>query len=126
MVLHPIECGLAFIAFLLAVGHGILGSLAGALVALVTWVLVLISLAVDFSLFGILHHHVNHDGSGSVATFGSAIWCLLAAFVLLFFGMILVFFTCCAHTRAKRRVRKTEVDATPAAATTKRKRFGIF
>jgi phosphotransferase system glucose/maltose/N-acetylglucosamine-specific IIC component len=124
MVLHPIECGFAFIAFLLALGHGIVGSLAGALIAFGTWILVLISLAVDFSLFGILHHHVNNDGSGSHAYFGAGIWCLTAAFVTLFLGMIIVFFTCCARTREKRQAKKTEAEAPPVAP--RRKRFGIF
>jgi uncharacterized membrane protein len=124
MVLHPIACGISFIAFLLAVGHGVLGSLAGAMIAFLAWILVLVSLAVDFSLFGILHHHINDDGSGSHAYFGSGIWCLLVAFVTLFFGMIIVFFTCCAHRRERKRSTKTEADT--ASPPPRRKRFGIF
>jgi uncharacterized membrane protein len=122
MVLHPIECGIAFIAFLLACGHSFVGSFVGAMVALLAWILTLVSLAVDFSLFGILHHHVNEDGSGSKAAFGIAIWCLLAAFICLFFGMIIVFFTCCANRRDKKRQRVVEKDRSPP----RRKRFGIF
>jgi uncharacterized membrane protein len=124
MVLHPIETGIAFIAFLLACGSGIVGSFVGAMVALLAWVLTLVSLAVDFSLFGILRHHVNNDGSGSKAEFGIAIWCLLAAFVCLFFGMIIVFFTCCANRRQKRRQRVVEKE--PRSPPRRRKRFGLF
>ncbi|KAK5175630.1 uncharacterized protein LTR77_000769 [Saxophila tyrrhenica] len=127
MVLHPIETGLSFIAFLLAIGHGIIGSLAGAIIAFITWILVLISLAIDFSLFGILHHHVNNDGSGSRARFGAAIWCLVAAFLTLSFGMIIVFFTCCANHREKKRVAKSEREVEPVQEAPKRKKkFGVF
>ncbi|EMD00834.1 hypothetical protein BAUCODRAFT_61895 [Baudoinia panamericana UAMH 10762] len=136
MVLHPIVCVLAFAAFLTSLGSGIIGSLIGAFIAFVTWVLVLISLAVDFSLFSIVKHHVNHDKSGSKATYGSAIWLLLVSFVTLFFGMLIVFFTCCTHQREKRIAgqRAKEEGTYPAAsaggtdgvAAPRKKRFGIF
>ena len=122
MILHPIECGVAFIAFLLSLGAGVLGSFAGAMVAFVAWILTLISLAIDFTLFGIIHHHVNEDGSGSRAYFGTGMWCLVAAFVCLFFGMLLVFFTCCAARREKHRARVTKSEGSPV----ERKRFGLF
>lgn len=122
MVLHPIACGIAFIAFLLSCGAGVIGSLTGAMVAFVAWILTLVSLAIDFSLFGIIHHHVNDDGSGSHAYFGSGIWCLVAAFVALFFGMFIVFFTCCAARREKKRAVPVEKEAPPR----RKKRFGIF
>ena len=109
MILHPIACGVAFIAFLTSLGAGIVGSLAGAMIAFVAWVLTIVSLAVDFSLFGIIHHHVNNDGSGSHAYFGSGMWCLVVAFVCLFFGMLIVFFTCCAARREKKRTAKSDV-----------------
>lgn len=125
MVLHPIECGITFIAFLLACGKGVVGSFVGAMVALLAWILTLISLAVDFSLFGILHHHVNKYDPGSHARFGVAIWTLLAAFVCLFFGMIIVFFTCCAGRREKRRQRVSKEEAANGTPR-RRKRFGLF
>ena len=124
MVLHPIETGIAFIAFLLSLGSGIIGSFVGAMVALLAWVLTLISLACDFSLFGIIRHHVNEDGSRSHARFGAGIWTLLAAFVCLFFGMIIVFFTCCANRREKKRQRIVEKEA--SSPPRRRKRFGLF
>ncbi|KAK3683075.1 hypothetical protein LTR37_020586 [Vermiconidia calcicola] len=125
MVLHPIACGFAFIAFLCSLGAGIIGSLAGALVAFLAWVLTLIALATDFMVFGIVRHHVNDDPSGSRARFGSAIWCLVGALIALFLGMLIVFFTCFAARREKKRAVKHE-QSTPAAATPRRKRFGIF
>lgn len=129
MVLHPVVTGLAFIAFLLSLGSGIIGSLAGALVAAVSWVLTLIALACDFSLFGIVRHHVNEDGTGSHAYFGSAIWLVLASFVLLFFGMIIVLFTSFSVRREKKRDKAAQKDErypAAAAAAPKKKRFGIF
>lgn len=122
MILHPIECGVAFIAFLLSCGAGVVGSFAGAMVALVAWILTLISLAIDFSLFGIIHHHINEDGSGSHAYFGIGIWCLLAAFITLLIGMITVFITCCAARREKKRMQTRKVETSPP----RRKRFGLF
>ena len=122
MILHPIECAIAFIAFLLSLGSGVVGSFAGAMVALLAWVLTLISLAVDFTLFGIILHHVNNDGSGSHAYFGSGIWALLGAFVCLFLGMIIVFFTCCANRREKKRNKVTKSESSPP----RRKKFGLF
>jgi hypothetical protein len=68
MILHPIACGLAFIAFLLALGAGVIGSLLGALVAALAWVLTLIVMAIDFTLFGVgvlarrWHGWVGADG----------------------------------------------------------------
>lgn len=131
MVLHPIACGLAFIAFLLSLGSGIIGSLAGALVAFIAWVLTLISLAVDFSLFGIVRHHVNKDKSGSHATFGTGIWLLLASFVTLFFGMLIVLFTCASARREKKRAAAMPKNegyppADGPVTAPRRKRFGIF
>ena len=53
MVLHPIACGIAFIAFLLSLGAGVIGSLLGAIVAAIAWILTLVVMAVDFTLFGV-------------------------------------------------------------------------
>ena len=53
MVLHPIACALAFVAFALSCGAGVIGSLLGAATAALAWVLTLIVMAIDFSLFGV-------------------------------------------------------------------------
>jgi amino acid transporter len=123
MILHPIACGTAFIAWIVSIGAGVIGSLFGVLAALVAWILCLIVMATDFSLFGILRHHVNHDRSGSRAYFGSAMWCLCVAFVLLFFAMIIVTFTCFSARREKKKAVAVQKEARPA---TRKKRFGIL
>lgn len=53
MVLHPIACAIAFLAFGLSLGAGVVGSVLGALVAFVAWVVTVVVMAVDFSLFGV-------------------------------------------------------------------------
>jgi amino acid transporter len=123
MILHPIACGVAFVAWLLSIGGAVVGSLFGVLAALVAWVLCLIVMATDFSLFGILRHHVNHDRSGSRAEFGPAMWCLCVAFVLLFFAMIIVTLTCFS---ARREKRKAVAGQKEARAVPRKKRFGLF
>jgi len=53
MILHPIACALAFIAFGLSCGAGVVGSILGASVAAVAWALTLVVMAIDFSIFGV-------------------------------------------------------------------------
>lgn len=120
MVLHPVACGLAFVAFLAALGMGMLGSLVAGLAAFLAWIFTLVALAIDFSVFGVIRHHVNHGRTGSKARFGLAIWTLLAAFLALFFGMLLVFMTCFS-TRHERNKQPQQVDTGR-----KKKRFGIL
>lgn len=96
MVLHPIACALAFLAFLSAAGSGICGALIGAVTASVAFVITVVVMATNFVLFGIIKSHVNDDGSGSHANFSVGMWTLVAAMVCLFFGTLVVFFTCCS------------------------------
>ncbi|CAK1356673.1 unnamed protein product [Cercospora beticola] len=131
MVLHPIACGVSFIAFLLSIGGGVIGSLAGALAAAFAWMLVLIVMATDFTTFGIVKHHVNENGFNLVtASFGDAIWLLVASFILLFMGMGIVLFTCCVSRREKKRKerRDKEIASTEPVGTNagRKKRFVFF
>lgn len=82
----------------------------------------------------IIKNHVNSDGSGSQASYSTGMWTCLAAMLLLFFGMLIVLFTCFS-TRKKRRngttVYKTEyvnngAHGNGVAAPRRKKRFGIF
>jgi hypothetical protein len=120
-ILHPIACGLAFIAALFALG-GAIGSLVGTLVAVVAWIITLVVMVFDFVAFGvrwlmpklsnaevklqIIKNHVNSDGSGSHAFYSVGMWTCLAAFILLFFGTIIVFFTCCTRRRRDRGLHR--------------------
>lgn len=51
-ILHPIACGLAFIAGLVAFG-GIFGSLIGSMIAIVAWLITVVVMAIDFASFGV-------------------------------------------------------------------------
>lgn len=126
MVLHPIACGVAFIAFLCSIGGGVAGSLAGVLTAFVAWILVIVVLATDFTLFGVVRHHVNGDRTNSKAYFGSAMWLLVASFMLLGLGMAIVLFSCCAARREKKRREGVEKETRVSQAGGRKKRFGIF
>ena len=53
MILHPIACGVSFIAFLISLGAGVVGSLLGAAVAALAWLITLVVMAIDFTLFGV-------------------------------------------------------------------------
>ena len=61
MILHPIVCGLAFLAFAFSCGAGVVGSLLGAMVAALAWVLTLVVMAVDFSLFGVRNQGLSPE-----------------------------------------------------------------
>lgn len=79
---------------------------------------------------------MNRDRSGSRASFATGIWTILAAMVLLFFGMFIVLFTCFSARKARKNATyKTNGDVynegyngttTAQARTTRKKRFGLF
>lgn len=126
MVLHPVACGLAFIAFAFALGAGIVGSLFGAIVAVLAWIVTLVVMAIDFALFGIVKDHVNRANDGIHAFYSIGMWTTLAAMVCLFFGAIIVFLSCCGARKERRRNHNSHDHKETYTTTTRRKRFGIF
>lgn len=124
MVLHPVATGISFIAFLLALGAGFIGSLLAAVVSLVALVITIVVLVCDFVLFGILKDNVNDDGTGSRASFSVAIWTILAAAVCSLLGAVILFFTCCsARLHKKRRADPIAKTDYGTATTTRRRRW---
>lgn len=111
MVLHPVAAGLAFIAFLLALGAGLFGSLLAACTSLLAFVVTVVSLICDFVLFSIVKDNVNDDGTGSRASYSAAIWTVLAAAVCSLLGAAVVLFTCCSARMHKKRGRKSSGGA---------------
>lgn len=105
MILHPVACGVMFIAFLLALGAGLIGSFLAALVSGIAFIIALVAMACDFALFGIIKNHVNGDGSGSHAYFSVGIWCILAAMIAGFLGAVVVFVTCLSKRMHKKKTR---------------------
>jgi len=122
MVLHPVACGLAFIAFLLALGAGVCGALLASFVSAITWVVTVVVMACDFALFGIIKNHVNKDGSGSHAYYSVGMWLILAAMILLFFATFIVLFTCLSARMHRKRSGgvKNETDYGNTTTTTRR------
>jgi hypothetical protein len=103
MILHPIVTGLAFLAFLIALGSGMCGSLFAAFIAAVTFVVSLVVMATDFAAFVIVRNHVNSDGSGSHAYFSTAMWTMLAGTICLFLAFFFVLFSCCSARMHRQR-----------------------
>lgn len=143
MILHPIACGLNFIAFMLALGAGMVGSFLASLVALLAFLTTCVIMIIDFVMFSIVRSHVDDwtggsdnngvTGNGMVvrARYGAAAWTILASAICSLLGTIVVFFTCCSGRLRKRRERngiaapvgKTDYGV---PATRRRRRFGIF
>jgi len=128
MVLHPIATGLNFIAFALALGAGVVGSLLASLVAALAFLVTLVILIIDFVLFSIVKSNVNDDGTGAHAFYASAAWTLLVSAICSLLGTIVVFLTCCSgrlHRRRDGMTTKHEVvqDGYAAPATRRRRRW---
>lgn len=122
MVLHPISCGLNFIAFLFALGAGFLGSLMAALVAFVAFLVTCIIMIIDFVLFSIVRSNVNDNGTGASASYSVGAWTILASAICSLLGTIVLFLTCCSGRMHRRRgVAKTEVN--DYGASTRRRRW---
>lgn len=122
MILHPIACALAFIAFLLALGAGVCGAIFASMVAAITWAITLVVMVTDFVLFGIIKNHVNKDGSGSHAFYTVGMWTILAAMIILFFATFIVLFTCLS-SRMHRQDRTTKEAGYNGTTTSTRRHF---
>jgi len=109
MVLHPVATGLAFLAFILALGAGVVGSLLAALVAVLSFVVTAVVLICDFVLFSIIKNNVNTDGSGSDAFYSVGIWTILVAGICTLLGSVIVFLSCCS-SRLHRNRTTSKVD----------------
>lgn len=120
MILHPIACGLAFIAFLLALGSGVCGSLLASMVSGVTFIITLVVMATDFVWAGIIKNAVNSDGTGSHAYYSVGMWTILVAMIILFFATFLIFFSCFTSRRSN---RTSKIDGAYANGTTRRRHF---
>jgi uncharacterized membrane protein len=119
MILHPIACALAFIAFLFALGAGFCGAIFASMIAAVAWLVTLVVMVTDFVLFGIIKRHVNSDGSGSHAYYSVGMWTILAAMILLFIATFIVLFTCCS-SRMHRNNRTSKETGYNGTTTTRR------
>jgi len=124
MVLHPVACGLAFIAFLFALGAGFCGAIFAAFVAAIAWIVTVVVMACDFVLFGIIKNHINKDGSGSHAVYSTGMWTILAAMILLFLATFIVLATCCSarmHKNSSKNLKHADAGYANGTTTTRRR-----
>jgi small-conductance mechanosensitive channel len=128
MILHPIATALCFIAFLMALGSGMIGSLLAALVSTVAFLVTVVALIVDFVLFSIVKSNVNDQNNGAYAYYSIAMWTILVAAICSLIGTVVVFLTCCSGRLHKRRAQRTKVDtyASPPATTTRRRWYSRY
>ena len=103
MVLHPIACGLNFIAFILALGAGFVGSFLASMVALLAFLVTCAIMIIDFVLFAIIRSNVNDNGTDSRAEYGAAAWTTLVSAICSLLGTLVLFFTCCSARMHRRR-----------------------
>ncbi|KAI0386980.1 pali-domain-containing protein [Hypomontagnella monticulosa] len=113
MVLHPIATGLAFIAFLLALGAGVVGSLLASLCSLLTFLVTLVALICNFVSFSIIKSEVNNADDGSTAEWGAASWTTLVSAICSLLATVVVFFTCCSARMHRRRQSRVAVKDVP-------------
>jgi len=123
MILHPIATGICFIAFMLSLGAGMVGSFLASLVALLAFLVTVVVLITDFVLFSIIKSNVNDDGRGSQAFYSTAMWTLLVAAICTLLGTIVVFFSCCSARLHSRRNHTTKDAAYVSPPRTRRRRF---
>lgn len=125
MVLHAVATGLFFIAFLLSLGKGVLVSLLATCVTFIGFLCNAVAVICDFVGFSIVRRRVRRADNNASVHWGAASWCVLAAAALALIATILVFITCCAGRREKKRAshsRKMEYDG-PGAPVRRRRYF---
>jgi len=123
MILHPIACGFNFIAFMLALGAGIVGSLLASLVALLAFLTTAVALIIDFVLFSIVRSNVNDNNTGANAYYGAAAWTTLVSAICSLLGTIVVFLTCCSGRLHRRRQAAAPIKGEYVAPPPRRRRW---
>lgn len=111
MILHPVACGMSFLAFMMALGAGVVGSFMAAIVAALTFLVTVLVMITDFIGFATLMHAVNDaadDNNLSVkAEWGACAWTTLVSAVCNLIATVVVFLTCCSARIHSRRNRTT-------------------
>ncbi|KAK3370200.1 SUR7/PalI family-domain-containing protein [Podospora didyma] len=122
-VLHPVACALNFVAFMLALGAGMVGSFLASVVALTAFLVTAVAMIIDFVLFSIVKNNINDNGTGASAYYGAAAWTILVSAICSLIGTIIVFFTCCSGRLHKRRQVTTKQEFVSPPRTTRRRRW---
>jgi hypothetical protein len=106
LILHPIACGIAFIAQIIALGSKQFGFLFASLIVFLAFLVSLAAMALDFALFGVVRNAINGNVRGSPASYGVATWLVLAATVSLLIAVLFTLFACCCGGDRRRRSNK--------------------
>lgn len=111
LVLHPIGTAALFVAFLLSLASGsTIVSILAMLVSFAAFIINAVALVIDFVLFTLLGNEIN-DATGADAAYGPAAWLALVAGILALIATIIMFITCCAGRRRKKRASRKSMDA---------------
>lgn len=102
LVMHPIACVLAFIAFVICATADRFGFLGATMFTSLAFVFSFIVMVIDFALFGRAKRNLNKT-PGIHAQYGSATWLTLVATLCLFFALFFTFFSCCVGRRDNTR-----------------------
>ncbi|BGP29409.1 hypothetical protein JCM10296v2_001148 [Rhodotorula toruloides] len=107
LILHPIACGVSFLAFLIAAVSDRLGFICAALIAFVAMLCAAVAMVLDIVLFYVLKAYLEKNNIGSLVSVSYSVgtWTTVTAFCCLFIGM---FFTLCACITDRRRRRRDE------------------
>ena len=110
LILHPIGSALLFLAFIFSLvsGSTILSVLA-MLVAFAAFVVNAVALVIDFVTFTLLGKEID-DAPSADAAYGTAAWLSLVAGILALVATIILFITCCAGRRTKRRENRKSME----------------
>jgi hypothetical protein len=103
LILHPIACGIAFIAQIIALGSKQFGFLFASLMVLLAFLVSLVCLVLDFAIFGVVRNAINNNGLGASASYGVATWLVLAATISLLIAVLFTLFACCCGGDRRRR-----------------------
>jgi len=103
LILHPIACGIAFIAQIVALASVQFGFLFASLIVFLAFLVSLVCMVLDFAIFGIVRNTINSNVAGSPASFGNAIWLVLAATISLLIATLFTLFACCCGGDRKER-----------------------
>lgn len=104
LILHPISTVLLGIAFLFSLfNSSTLISLIATLTSAAAFVITAIATVIDFVLFSLLRSKINDADGNDKASYGSAIYLGLIAAALALIGTVIMFVTCCAGRRRRKR-----------------------
>ncbi|KAK7042737.1 actin cortical patch SUR7/pH-response regulator pali [Favolaschia claudopus] len=110
-ILHPIAAGIVALAFLFSLCSHRFGFLFVTAIALVGFVVTLIAVIFDFVTFGSVRQQIRDNGGR--AYWGSGVWIVLVAGIILLFASLA---TCFACITGRRRSREKFATAPPVAA----------